>query len=440
MWCGGRDLAHLDRTLRQTGRQDGGRDRSLRIVCKAVADVVHDVDIPEKCLAGRIQLIVRELRESAANRTLEVQVERIGHRDTQRTDGCRSLKTAEDNFSDFFCSLCVFSAPRIVARMIYPTIRREIAERYHRALPEDIRAYLKGRGIPSTIIERQLLGWNGERITVPIFNREREVLGFQYAKSPRDTSDAPAMRSDIGLDVELYGWEALARHPHRVVIAANEFDRLVLEANGFPAVASTAGAGAFLEEWLPYFEPVKHIYVCFGRDLRGSAAARKIQRLLEWARIVTLPPEVGETGTVTDYFVELGRTKIDFEVLLAAAEGSASDTRDDVAPNVAEFRPLHKSVRRRAERARRAVRLHDVVAQTTDLQASGASLVAHCPFHDDHDRSFTIHPSTDTYACSGCGARGDVVQFLMDKEAMTIGQALEALERFQFTHELYGAS
>lgn len=322
--------------------------------------------------------------------------------------------------------------------MIHPKIRREIAERYHRALPDDIRAYLKSRGIPSTVIERQLLGWNGERITIPIFGREREVLGFRYAKSPKDMSDTPKMHSDIGLDVELYGWDTLTRNPHRVVIGANELDRLVLEAHGFPAVASTGGAGTFLETWLPYFEAVRHVYVAFDRDLRGSAAARKIQRLMPRARIVTLPPEVGENGTITDFFVALGCTKIDFEVLLAAAEGSAVEI--EAAPKVAEFRPLHKSVRRRAERAKHAVRLHDIVAQYADLQASGSSLIGHCPFHDDHDRSFSVYPATDTYSCSGCGAHGDVVQFLMDKESMTVGQALEALERFQFTHELYGIS
>lgn len=177
--------------------------------------------------------------------------------------------------------------------MIHPKIRREIAERYHRMLRDDIRAYLKGRGIPSTIIERQLLGWNGERITIPIFGSEREVLGFRYAKSPHDTGDAPAMLSDIELDVEFYGWETLARHPRRVIIAANEFDRLVLEANGFPAVASTAGAGMFAKKWLPCFEPVRHVYICLARDLYGSAAARRIQRLMPRGRIVTLPAEVG---------------------------------------------------------------------------------------------------------------------------------------------------
>lgn len=322
--------------------------------------------------------------------------------------------------------------------MIHPKIRREIAERYHRALPDDIRAHLKGRGIPSTIIERQLLGWNGERITIPIFGREREVLGFRYA-SPHDTSNAPAMLSDIGLDVELYGWETIARQPQRIVIAGNEFDRLVLEANGFPAVASTGRDGMFLKEWLPYFERVRHVYICLARDLRGSAAARKIQRVMPQARIVSMPAEVGASGTITDFFVALGRTKIDFEVLLAAAEGNTSNTPAQI-PAAVEFRPLHKSIRRRADRLKRAIRLHDIAAQATDLQAFGPALVGHCPFHDDHGRSFTVDPMTDTYICSECGARGDVVQFLMDKESMTIGQALEALERFQFTHELYGTS
>lgn len=324
--------------------------------------------------------------------------------------------------------------------MIHPKIRREIAERYHRALPDEIRTYLKGRGIPSTIIERQLLGWNGERITIPVFGREREVLGFRYAKAPHDTTDAPALRSDIGLDAELYGWEALARTPHRVVIAADEFDRLVFEANGFPSVASTAGAGTFLEDWVPYFEPVKHVYICFTRDLHGAAAARKIQRLLPKVRIVTLPPEVGEIGTVTDFFAGLGHTKLDFEMLLAAAEGGAHDGSAQRPAQIAEFRPLHKSVRGRAERLKGAVRLHEVVAQYTGLEASDARLVGHCPLCDGRDRSFVVDPSTDTYACSVCGARGDVVRFLMDKEAMTVGQALEALEGFQYTHELYGTS
>lgn len=319
--------------------------------------------------------------------------------------------------------------------MLHSSIRREIARRYHGALPEEIRTYLKGRGIPATLIERHFLGWNGERITIPIFGREGEILAFRYAKSPEDTSNGPAVRSEFGADAELYGWDTITRKPQRIVICDGEFNRLLLEAKGFPAVTCTAGAQTFLEEWLPYFERIEQIYICFNRDLTGAAAARKLQRLMPRARIVTLPPDVGDGGDVTDYFVGQRMTRLDFEILLAGAAG-AEDDPPNPPPAIRDFRPLHESLRRRAERAKRSVRLHEVVATYVELRASGRELVGHCPFHDDRAPSFTVYPESDTYHCFGCKASGDVVKFLMDKESMTFGQALEALERFHYTHEL----
>jgi DNA primase len=315
---------------------------------------------------------------------------------------------------------------------------RDIAERYHRFLPEEIRSYLKGRGIPATLIDRQLLGWDGKRIRIPIFGRTPgEVLGFRYAKPPALLFGAPEMESDEKLGPELYGWETLARQPHRVVICEGEFDRLVLEARGFPAVCSAAGAATFLEEWVPYFGEIKHVFLCFNRSAASNGATKKVQQVLPSARIAKLPADVDEGGTVTDFFVTLERTQLDFEIILAAA-AAAEGNPDDRPPQVREFRPVHRTLRRRAERIRNAVPLHEVVSQLTHLQAGDGHLVGHCPFHDDGSLSFSVYPQTDTYACSVCRAEGDVVKFLMDKESMTFGQALEALERFEFTHELYG--
>src|SRR3954463_15176702 len=84
----------------------------------------------------------------------------------------------------------------------WPRVR---AEKFHNFLPEDIRSFLKGRGIPATIIERHLLGWNGERITIPVFSPKRQVIGFRYAKSPTDISDSPEVISDPDLGPQLYG-------------------------------------------------------------------------------------------------------------------------------------------------------------------------------------------------------------------------------------------
>lgn len=314
--------------------------------------------------------------------------------------------------------------------------QRVRAEKLHRFLPDDVRDYLKDRGIPSTIIELHLLGWDGERVTIPIFGRELgEILGYRYAKVPADLSDRPEMVSEPGAKPELYGWEALARNPRRVVICEGEFDRLVLEAHGYPAVASTSGAETFLKEWVPYFEGVKHIYICFGRDATRGGAPENIKSLLPAARIVTLP---AEAENVTDFFVRLERTRVDFEVLLASAEAAEGGGTDDEPPvPIRAFRPYQKKLARRAEQAKRAVPLHEIAALFIDLRAEGGRLVGHCPFHDERSPSFNVYPKTDTYYCLGCEAQGDVLQFLMNKESMTFRQALEALERFEFTHELF---
>jgi DNA primase len=311
---------------------------------------------------------------------------------------------------------------------------RTRAQKFHNFLPEEIRSYLKGRGILATIIEGHLLGWNGERITIPIFGENRKVLGFRYAKSPADTSDSPEVISDPDLGAQLYGLDKLLRKPSRAVICDGEFNRLVLEANDITAVTSTAGAEVFLKEWLPYFDGVKQVFICFNGDRAGEAAAKKVQSILPRARIVKLPACALD---LTDFFVWQEKTKLDFEILLAAASMDEKDPAD-TPPAVREFRPLVKSVQRRAEHLRKNVKLYDIVEQFATLQARGKRLVAHCPFHDDWELSFSVYPATNTYACSRCGAKGDVVQFLMDKESMTFSEALDALESFEFTHEIYG--
>jgi len=38
---------------------------------------------------------------------------------------------------------------------------------FHKDLPERIRKYLNARGIPDEMIDLNLIGWNGWRITIP---------------------------------------------------------------------------------------------------------------------------------------------------------------------------------------------------------------------------------------------------------------------------------
>ena len=68
----------------------------------------------------------------------------------------------------------------------------DLATNYHKALPGRIRRYLNERGISDILIDFHLLGWNGNRITIPIFNRDGELVFFKLARDP----EAPALEKD----------------------------------------------------------------------------------------------------------------------------------------------------------------------------------------------------------------------------------------------------
>src|SRR5215216_6871987 len=195
----------------------------------------------------------------------------------------------------------------------------DVALQHHDALPKRLRQYLNSRGIPDHIINSNILGWNGWRITIPIYNQKGEVVFFKLAKDPQDERPAPKMLTSPGAGVELYGWDRVLQKPEQIIICEGEFDRLVLEAQGFFAVTSTGGAATFRPEWAKAIRSIPQVYACFDRDQPGRNGAMLVTLMIPHAKVVELPQEVGEAGDVTDYFVQLKRSPEEFARLLEAA-------------------------------------------------------------------------------------------------------------------------
>jgi len=55
----------------------------------------------------------------------------------------------------------------------------------------------------------------------------------------------------------------------------------------------------------------------------------------------------------------------------------------------------------------------DIVETVRSRIPLDSSLKARCPFHDDRNPSFSVHPSGQYFYCFGCGTAGDVIKFLM---------------------------
>ena len=65
-----------------------------------------------------------------------------------------------------------------------------------------------------------------------------------------------------------------------------------------------------------------------------------------------------------------------------------------------------------------------------ELTKRGADYVCRCPFHEERTASFHVSPARQTWHCfGGCAEGGNVITFLMKKEALTFPQAVQQLAR-----------
>ena len=69
----------------------------------------------------------------------------------------------------------------------------------------------------------------------------------------------------------------------------------------------------------------------------------------------------------------------------------------------------------------------DVVSQYVKLNRRGNTYFGLCPFHNEKTPSFSVTPSKQMYYCFGCGAGGNVFNFVMEYENYTFGEALQHL-------------
>lgn len=61
----------------------------------------------------------------------------------------------------------------------------------------------------------------------------------------------------------------------------------------------------------------------------------------------------------------------------------------------------------------------------------GKELVGLCPFHEDRKPSFHVNPEKKVFHCFGCGAKGNVLDFVARKEAVSIREAALRLAEWQ---------
>lgn len=81
-------------------------------------------------------------------------------------------------------------------------------------------------------------------------------------------------------------------------------------------------------------------------------------------------------------------------------------------------------------------KLSDIVGRRVRLRPAGAEMLGLCPFHDEETPSFRVNNSKGLFHCFGCGAGGDLLDYLREIEGMAFREAMTWLTNVKDLHEI----
>ena len=256
-----------------------------------------------------------------------------------------SLVTIKRHFGDIDQQ-----AEQIDDGYIRRAILGEAAEFYHSCLTGDVLSYLQNdRGLSKETIDEYKIGYAGQPLWTHL--RERgfkiadviltglvkkvpsgEIRDFFHGKivtipyfvagsvvmvRGRDLAEGAQSKylTPSGQKARLFNsdvsWTA-----EDLYVCEGEFDTLVLQQRGFPAVG-VPGASTWQPAWDGYIENARRVYLCLDNDNAGTAAAGKLLERFPKARLVNLP----ENQDITDFVVRDKHTLDELRLLLRGSGG-----------------------------------------------------------------------------------------------------------------------
>jgi len=157
------------------------------------------------------------------------------------------------------------------------------------------------------------LGWQNERVYIPVRNKENTLQNIRKYDILHKTK-----QKFIGIkgfnQVQL--WPIKALEHETVVICAGEPDTISARQLGINAITFTVGEGAFRAELLPEFKD-KITYIVYDIDNPGKIAAKLLsQKLVEYAKsvnVINLPEKIlPPNGDLTDLIFHCYENEKDF--------------------------------------------------------------------------------------------------------------------------------
>lgn len=184
----------------------------------------------------------------------------------------------------------------------------------HRALPPEGWLALREAGISDDVTHSRLLGWDGERITIPVFSLDRQVVAIERADLDEGLL---VIEHDPQAPIHLFGEPIFHTSPTSLVVTQGIAEALVLQSQRFNVVAGTGNGLSIPKGAGDLFRSVREVFICFRRGVEGESAAAWLTKEIPEAMLVALPVDDGEG--IGHFFVRDRHARQDFVRLLAEA-------------------------------------------------------------------------------------------------------------------------
>ena len=236
-----------------------------------------------------------------------------------------------------------------------PDIDPGLAQEYHKALMNltgPIREVLKSRrGLSDETLKLFKLGWDGERVTIPIYDEFNILQNFRRYKWNSNEDQWKVLNyvdeyeNSYG-EVRIFGIERILDDSIKdIVWCEGEMDRICAESYGFPTACATSGAGTWKAEWTKLFRGKRRVYLAQDNDEAGRHATRKLceklYRVVD-VYVINWPDNFPVKGDITDFFIKTKQSAQDFQRLLdTATQYIDPKLKDDRVANETEAIEVH---------------------------------------------------------------------------------------------------
>lgn len=201
-------------------------------------------------------------------------------------------------------------------------INVDLVQKHHDILLEhsSILDYLiKKCGYTHETIEKFKLGWDGERIWIPIIENGKIINIRKYSPQAKGTAKVKGVPGRNMMRL----WPIENLDEEEIYLFEGEKDTILANQLGLNAVTVTGGAGSFKMEWVILFKD-KRVTICYDIDKAGKEGARRVAqiigRITKEIKVINLPIHEPSNGDFTDYIVIHGKTIDDFRKVVNKAK------------------------------------------------------------------------------------------------------------------------